>query len=227
MAKLNVPPTKSKLLELSHSLGFAREGYDLLEQKRQILVLELMSRLEASRRAQEEVDRAMAAAFEALREDVLRSGTEALARETLGIRREHNVQVRSRAIMGIALPAIHAEHEPPRPAFGVASGSALSDEVMQRFTAALDAIARLTEVENCVLRLATEVRRTQRRVNALDKIFIPDYTATIQYIEDVLDEREREHLVVMKMTKERLEKSHRQPALSPRTAEGGLPAAER
>ena len=208
MAKLNVPPTKSRLLALSHDLDFAREGYDLLEQKRQILVLELMSRLEAAKRAQEDVDAAMAQAFADLREDALRSGTEALAREAIGIRRDHKVQIASRHVMGIALPAIRAEHQPPQPVFGVASGSALSDDVMKRFTQALDPIARLAEIENCVLRLASEVRRTQRRVNALDKIFIPDYSDTIRYIEEVLDERERERLVVMKMTKKRLEKAH-------------------
>lgn len=211
MAKLNVPPTRSTLLELESNLEFAREGYDLLEQKRQILVLELMSRLEAAKRAQQDVDEALGAAFEALQEDALRSGTEALAREALGIERDHAVEVRSRNVMGLSLPDIQAEHAAARPEFGVASGSALSDEVMQRFTDALDAIARLAEIENCVLRLASEVRRTQRRVNALDKIFIPDYSETIDYVEDVLDERERERLVVMKMTKKRLEKRHRQP----------------
>jgi len=73
--------------------------------------------------------------------------------------------------------------------------------VMVRFTKALDTIARLAEIENAVLRLAAEVRRTQRRVNALDKIFIPDYKETVAYIEDVLEEREREQFVIMKMAK--------------------------
>jgi len=203
VAKLQIPPTKSNLLALQRNLEFAREGYELLEQKRQILVLELMGRLEASKRAQSDVDEALAAAFAALREDALRSGTEALAREALGVTRQHRVEVESRAVMGIQLPSISAEHEAPRPEFGLAAGSVLSDEVTRRFTEALDAIARLAEIENAVLRLATEVRRTQRRVNALDKVFIPDYRDTIAYIEDVLEEREREHFVIMKMAKER------------------------
>jgi V/A-type H+-transporting ATPase subunit D len=159
------------------------------------------------------VDEALATAFEALREDALRAGTETLARESLAIVREHRVEVASRSLMGIDVPTVQVEHAPLRPEFGVASGSALSDEVMKRFTAVLDALARLAEVENSVLRLASEVRRTQRRVNALDKIFIPDYTETITYIEDVLDERERERLVVMKMTKKRLERSHQLSAV--------------
>ncbi len=201
MPKLEVAPTKSSLLALEHSLEFAEEGYDLLEQKRQILVLELMSRLEAAKRAQADVDEAMAAAFAALREASLRSGTEALASEALGIVRHHKLNYSGRPVMGIDLPTVAAEHEPPKAEFSTASGSALSDDVMTRFSKALDAIARLAEVENAVLRLASEVRRTQRRVNALDKIFIPDYKETITYIEDVLEEREREQFVIMKMAK--------------------------
>jgi V/A-type H+-transporting ATPase subunit D len=203
VAKLDVPPTKSNLLALRESLEFAREGYDLLEQKRQILVLELMGRLEAAKRAQSDVDAAMAGAFEALRGAALRSGTETLAREVLGIRREHRVEVRSRSVMGIELPTIAAEHEPPEPEFSTAAGSVLSDMAMRRFTETLDAIARLAEIENAVLRLASEVRRTQRRVNALERIFIPDHEETVDYIEDVLEEREREHFVIMKMAKAR------------------------
>jgi len=201
VAKLEVPPTKSSLLTLQHGLEFAQEGFDLLEQKRQILVFELMGRLEAARRAQAEVDAAMAAAFMALREAALRSGTEGLAREALGILHRHRLGYSGCPVMGIDLPTVTAEHAPPRPEFSTAAGSALSDEVMSRFTKALDAIARLAEIENAVLRLASEVRRTQRRVNALDKVFIPDYKETIAYIEDVLEEREREQFVVMKMAK--------------------------
>ena len=205
MAKLDMPPTKSSLLALQGNLTFAQEGFDLLEQKRQILIFELMSRLEAAKRAQKEVDEAMAGAFAALREDALRSGTEALVRESLGILRDHNVQVDSRSVMGIGLPRVAATHEEPRPAFSFGSTSALSDEVMRRFTEALDAIARLAEIENAVVRLASEVRRTQRRVNALEKVFIPDYKETIDYIDDVLEEREREQFVIMKMAKKRHE----------------------
>jgi V/A-type H+-transporting ATPase subunit D len=192
--KVDVPPTKSSLLVIRRNLTFAQEGYELLEQKRQILVLELMRRVEAARTAQEEVDRAMAAAFEALRLAAMRSGTETLARESLGIRREHHLEAHSRSVMGTDIPAITFRHVAAKPEFSLGAGSALSDDAMRRFTEALDAVARL----------AYEVRRTQRRVNALEKIFIPDYKETVTYIQDVLDEREREQLVVMKMAKRNL-----------------------
>ena len=203
MAKLEVPPTKSTLLALKRNLEFAQEGFDLLEQKRQILVYELMSRLEAARRAQQAVDEALAPAFRALREAALRSGTEAMGREALAVAAQHRIEVTTRSVMGLSLPMVRVEHEAPKPEFSVAGGTALSDKVMRRFTEALEAVARLAEVENAVLRLASEVRKTQRRVNALEKIFIPDHKETIAYIEGVLEEREREEFVIMKRAKSR------------------------
>jgi V/A-type H+/Na+-transporting ATPase subunit D len=134
----------------------------------------------------------------------MRSGSEALAREALGIRREHHLEAHSRSVMGTDIPAITFRHVAAKPEFSLGAGSALSDDVMRRFTEALDAVARLAEIENAVARLAYEVRRTQRRVNALEKIFIPDYKETVTYIQDVLEEREREQLVVMKMAKRNL-----------------------
>ena len=58
---------------------------------------------------------------------------------------------------------------------------------------------------NAVLRLARELRKTQRRCNALSKIFIPDYRETIGYIVGALEERERESFIILRMIRDRLE----------------------
>ena len=60
------------------------------------------------------------------------------------------------------------------------------------------------ELENAVLRLARELRKTQRRCNALSKIFIPDYRKTLGYIVGALEERERESFIILRMIRDRL-----------------------
>ena len=80
MAKLNIAPTKSSWLSLKKQLAFAEEGYDLLEQKRQILVFELMKRLNRARAVEAEIARALSQAFAALREATLDIGSTALDR---------------------------------------------------------------------------------------------------------------------------------------------------
>jgi V/A-type H+-transporting ATPase subunit D len=75
---------------------------------------------------------------------------------------------------------------------------------MRRFVELLPLLAELAELENAVMRLAREVRKTQRRCNALSKIFIPNYEETIAYIMGTLEEREREAFVILKMIRDRL-----------------------
>ena len=204
MAKLNVPPTRSSFLSIKRSHQFAKEGFELLEQKRQILVFELMGRVENARRAQEVVDEKMARAFEALAEAQLEYGSAPMAAEATAVHIERQLDVSQRNLMGIDLPKIDYEAEKPGVQFGF-GGSARTNRVMQLFCDAVESIAELAEIENAVFRLAREVRRTQRRVNALEKVFIPNYNATLRYITETLEEREREGFVIMKMIKARRE----------------------
>ena len=93
MAKLNVPPTKSSYLALRRQLDVIEEGYDLLEQKRQILVFELMSRLGRARDTERRVAESMAGAFAVLRETLLDMGSEAVDRAAVGVRSGHEVEI--------------------------------------------------------------------------------------------------------------------------------------
>jgi len=206
MARFPTPPTKSNLLRLRRELETVREGYDLLDQKRKILVLEMMGMVESAKRVQQEVQEKMAAAFKALRIALLREGALQLGRDAAGARAEPTAEVATRSLMGIYLPSLVAEHPEPEPLGSLFGGSAALDDAGRAFADALKAIDRLAEVETCVLRLAREVRKTQRRVNALDKLFIPAYSETVKFITDALDEQERDQFVVMRMLKERAEK---------------------
>ena len=206
MAKLSLPPTRSSLLSVERNLAFAQEGYELLEQKRQILVLELMGRLERARAVQKQVDERMSAAYEALKAALAVSGAAEMQRESLGIVGTHELAVSEQRVMGINLPSVTVSVQPVTPEFAPGAGAAKSDEVMKLFRQALEAVGRLAEVENAVVRLSRELKKTQRRVNALEKTFLPDYRETVRYITDVLEERERDAFVIMKMTKAKMKK---------------------
>ena len=207
MPKLNVPPTKSSLLALKRQLAFAEEGYDLLEQKRQILVLELMSRLDRAAAAERKVREALALAFAALREASLDVGSAAVDRAALGVRLDHRTELDHQPLMGLRLPRVTAQVEPAKAQFGLVGTSASADVAMRRFVELLPLLVELAELENAVLRLARELRKTQRRCNALSKIFIPDYHETIVCITATLEERERESFVILKMIRDRMRRS--------------------
>jgi len=206
MARLDVPPTKSTYLDLKRSLEFAEEGFDLLEEKRQILIFELMSHLARAKDIQKQVEERVAEAFAALKEAQLSEGSFTMTKETLAIKKAHNVTVGGHRIMGLNVPKVEVHYAEPELEFGFGGGTAASDLVMKKFYEALKSVERLAETENAVFRLSRELKKTMRRVNALEKIFIPSYQDTIKYIVDSLEERERDNLVIMKKIKEQKEK---------------------
>ncbi len=204
MAKLNIAPTKSNLLSLKRQLAFALEGYDLLEQKRQLLIFELMSRLNRARDAETKVGAALKNAFAALREAQLDIGSAALDWAIVGVRMEHRVTLTQQHLMGMQLPQVKIQVQPLTVQFGVSGTSASTDLAMRLFVELLPLLAELAELQTAVLRLARELRKTQRRCNALSKIFIPDYRETISYVTSALEERERESFIILKMIRDRL-----------------------
>ena len=163
--------------------------------------MELTGWLARARTAEQEVAEELARAYEALRQAALASGAAKLTREAVAVRSAHRVEVEEDRLMGVHFVRLSARVAPGGPEFSFADSSARSDEVKLAFEAALEPITRLAEVENVVFRLAQELKKTQRRVNALEKVFIPTYRETLKYIVAALEEHEREDLVVMKMAK--------------------------
>jgi V/A-type H+-transporting ATPase subunit D len=182
----------------------SEEGFDLLEQKRQILIFERMSRLARARDAEQNAAEALHRAFATLREAQLEVGSEALDRASLAVNMDHQVDVSDQHLMGMEIPHVTVRTEPVSVQFGIGGTTANTDVAMSRFVEVLPILAELAELENAIMRLAQELRKTQRRCNALSKIFMPDYRETISYITGALEERERESFVILKMIRDRL-----------------------
>lgn len=204
MSKLNVTPTKSNFLSLKRQLAFAEEGYDLLEQKRQILVLELMSRLARADEVERKVLECLRHARAALREATLDTGSAALDRVMPGVKRVPETGLTAQHLMGLLIPRVTFHDGGDGVPFGVNGTSANSDLAYRQFRQLLPLVADLVELQTAVLRLGRELRKTQRRCNALSKIFIPSYRETINYISGTLEERERESLTILKLIRNRM-----------------------
>jgi len=117
--------------------------------------------------------------------------------------------------MGVAIPSVDAHGAPPEMPYGLGNTTVALDEAAARFRAVLTEIPALAEMMTSVWRLAQELQKTQRRVNALQYIFIPQYEETIAFIESSLEEREREETFRMKRIKSKASK----PSIGPGTRE--------
>ena len=204
MARYEIPPTKSSLLAVKANLAIAREGHELLEQKREILVMELMRMVEEVKLLERDIDTRVRAAYRALKTTLVRMGRKAARDVADGIAYEYATREKSGRLMGIPLPSLDVTMPALELKYSFLAADSSCDETMREFFDLLKLVARMAEIRTMVWRLAKEVKKTQRRVNALEKIVIPDILETRMFIEGVLEEREREVFFVQKILKARL-----------------------
>ena len=88
--------------------------------------------------------------------------------------------------------------------YGYATTSAELDRAVQQLAEALPLLLQLAEAEKACSRLADEIEKTRRRVNALEYVMIPQFTETIRSIQMKLEENERQNTTRLMKTKEML-----------------------
>ena len=205
MAKLNVAPTKSNLLSVKEQLSVSKQGYELLEQKREILVMELMHMVERVKLLEGEIDKCIAKAYPALETMLLAVGGDRVERIAHAVDYSFEITKKPVIIGGMNFTSLDVRL-PQRQLFSSFLGTfPESDEVMADFFELLTLLTQMAGIRTIVWRLANEVKKTQRRVNALDKMVIPQAAETVKYIESVLEERERDNVFVLKSLKARQE----------------------
>lgn len=205
MPKINIPPTKSNLHKVKKTYETAKEGHDLLEQKREILVMELMTYIERTKRIEKDLDRDIEEAYSSLRKALKVSGRASLEKETGFITYEVKAEKKAGRMMGISLPALKVTAPDVKLQYSQMTASAALDEVSARFIKLVAMLAEAAQIRAIVWRLSKEVKKVQRRVNALEKVVMPENKETARYIESTLEEKERDELFAVKMVKAKLE----------------------
>jgi len=203
MAKLNIAPTKSNLLAIKEQLSVAVDGYDLLEQKREILVMELMHMVEKVNHLERDIEKSIEQAYPALKKMLLTVGSDRAERIAHAVKYDYNIKEKPVVAGGMTFNSIEVELPKQQLFYSFMGTFADSDKVMVEFFKLLSLLTEMASIRTIVWRLANEVKKTQRRVNALDKMIIPQNAETKFYIESVLEERDRENIFVLKSLKNR------------------------
>ena len=201
MAHEQIAPTKSNLLRVKERLATAMEGYDLLEQKREILVMELMQKVEQVKLLEKEMDACIETAYPALKRMLVSMGRERADRLSRGIKYRFELSEKLVTIAGMKLPSLEISLPGAELKYSPANSFAECDETVLEFFKLLKILTELAAVRTIAWTLAREVRKTQRRVNALEKMVIPSARDTKLYIEAALEERERDSFFTSKLLK--------------------------
>ncbi len=206
---INIAPTKTNLLSTKEQLAVSTNGYELLEEKREILVRELMRLVEQVKLLEDEIDKAIEEAYPAFKRMLMLDGADQVEKISHAIHYDFDMIERNVTVGGIQFETIDVELPQKQLFYSFLGTYANTDAVIVKFLNLLSLLTQMAGIRTIVWRLAEEVKRTQRRVNALDKMIIPQATETIKYIEGVLEERERENVFVLKALKKKQERQGR------------------
>jgi V/A-type H+-transporting ATPase subunit D len=197
---MQVAPTQSNLLKLKRKLKIAIEGHDLLDEKREVMIMELLRSVRGFKETEEEVTEKLKEAYDALLKTWVYTGKENVENCGRAVDKP-NIDVRMRSVMGIPVPELLVDVPPKKIQVSLDSTDEYFDEAFVKFRGIIELIARWAAREVLIWRLGSEISKTQKRVNALEKIFIPGYQGDISRIEDSLEEEEREEFFRMKKLK--------------------------
>ena len=192
-------PTKGNLLNIQKSLALAKLGYELLDKKRNILILELMTMVDAAKSLRGTIDNTYIKAYSALQMANIASGVIENIANAVPV--ENTLSVTYRSVMGCELPKIAIDEKKPVLNYGLQYTNSNVDMAYISFEYAKYISVTLAEVENSIYRLTNSIRKTQTRANALQNIVIPRYESIVRFISSSLEEKEREEFSRMKVIK--------------------------
>lgn len=197
----NAFPTKGNLIAAKNSLALARQGYDLMDKKRNILVRELMSLTQQAKDLQSEIDSTFSAAYKALQRANIEMGISVVENISYSVPTDESIQVKYRSIMGTEIPLVVHSTPPDVPTYDFLHSTLALDEAVYHFNRVKDLTVKLSTVETSAYRLANSIKKAGKRANALKNITIPRYTALSTFIQNALEEKEREEFTRLKVIK--------------------------
>jgi len=190
-----VRPTKGYLLEMRRRLSFIERGCEFLKLKRDHLAKELSVSLEVLRGRREKINERLKEVYEVTVAAYLSLGPSEVRSQSNSIRKTYEIDLLPKSVMGVRYPSIR-----------VISKSKIQgklDPTLSRAAVLMmeifEDIIRLAEFEARAERVADELGKTNRKVNALENVVIPSYSSVIKFIQDKLDEESLEDLVRTKL----------------------------
>lgn len=205
----SVSPTRMNLLQRKNQRRIAQQGIDLLKRKRDALVADFFNLVRQSLAARERLAEASKDAYVLLSLAKAWEGREAVEAAALAAKRDILIDVVTRNVWGIRIPEVAGQglHRGLlERGYSPISTSARTIESTTNFEEVLEAVLAVANTEIKLKKIGEEIKKTTRRVNALEQVVIPRISREIRFINDILEQRAREDVFRLKRIKAKLEK---------------------
>lgn len=199
-----IAPTKSNLMSLKATLEFSKNGYELLDRKRNVLIREMMGYIDRARDIQQKINDTFKEAYQALRMANITMGISNVEDISNNVLENDDFTLLFKSVMGVEVPIVKYEQKPTQHIYSFYQSNTSMDVAYKKFNEIKYLVMEYAEVENAVFKLAVEIRKTQKRANALKNIQIPKYEEMVKFIQEVLEEKDREDFFRLKIVKKKV-----------------------
>ena len=209
----DVKPTRKNLMAIEDRIELSERGHDTLEQKRDGLIMEFMDILDQAQDVREDLNANYEAAQRKLDMARAMEGDIAVRGAAASLKEYPEITTQSKNIMGVVVPQIESSKvrkSLDERGYGLLGSSARIDETADAYEELLETIILAAEVETAMKKMLREIETTKRRVNALEFKLLPDLYENQEYIEQKLEEQEREEIFRMKKIKAKKEEQERE-----------------
>lgn len=195
-------------MEIEDRIDLSERGHDTLEQKRDGLIMEFMDILDQSQDVRSGLEGDYETAQQKINMARAMEGDVAVSGAAAALEEYPEITVESMNIMGVVVPQIEStkvKKSFDKRGYGILGTSARIDEAADAYEELLESIVLAAEVETAMKKMLTEIETTKRRVNALEFKLLPELHEGKEYIDQKLEEKEREEMFRMKKVKDKKE----------------------
>ena len=196
-------PTKSNLMKLKKTIALSKQGQELLEKKKYILINEKEKYIEQKKEIEQTFKKQYLDAFLSLQNANIEMGINKVSNISETIKIDKKLDIKYKTVMGVDIPiTAYFSNKVPDLTFGLLDTTISIDEAITSFQNIKTTLIELARLETTISRLDDAIIKVQKRSNSLKDIIIPNYLKNQKSIQDILDERDREEFTRMKLIKQ-------------------------
>jgi V/A-type H+-transporting ATPase subunit D len=203
-----VVATKIELIKIRRSMQISKMVHKILDDKREVLLKKIDEMIDEANKARADIWDPLDDIYKAIFHAYLTLGTSTIQSLSSTTPPSINVDVHIKRIVDVKIPAleISSKKDVQDLTYGFADSNSSVDQATKLIKNILPGICKAAEYENAIFSLAKELEKTQKLINALEYIIIPQYQEALSFIKSTLEEREREEFVRLKKVKAVIEK---------------------
>ncbi|HEX7256711.1 MAG TPA: V-type ATP synthase subunit D [Nitrososphaeraceae archaeon] len=203
-----VVATKIELIKIRRSMQISKMVHKILDDKREVLLKKIDEMIDEANKARGDIWDPLDEIYKAIFHAYLSLGTSTIQSLSSSTPPSINVDVHIKRIVDVKIPAleISSKKDVQDLTYGFADTNSSVDQATKLIKNILPGICKAAEYENAIFSLAKELEKTQKLINALEYVIIPQYQEALSFIKSTLEEREREEFVRLKKVKAVIEK---------------------